>query len=274
MPTIKEILTPPGYIERSCEEMVRDENVKAAAREDRNCLSWWFPKIEAAGLPVPKTILLAMPEAAQVDVWGMIDREPDQKPEAWLAFVEEAKMAAAEIGYPLFLRTGHTSGKHEWDRTCFVPSADKLGEHIFSIIYFSECCGMFGELPWRTWAFRELLPTVPITHCPGYTNMPVCKEFRFFAEDGKVLCWHPYWPRFSLERGGAQISDEQFEALSTPDDLPRLMAIAETASRVCGAAWSVDLLQTERGWFLTDMAEARTSYHWEDCPNILAAKAA
>ena len=53
-----------------------------------------------------------------------------------------------------------------------------------------------------------------------------------------------------------------------------LMEIAETASRVCGGSWSVDLLQTERGWFLTDMAEARSSYHWEDCPNILAAAAA
>lgn len=268
MPKIKKIPFPPDYVERTLAEMVRDENAKAALREDRNCLSWWFPKIEAAGLPVPKTQLLSMPEAAQIDAWRMIDREPEQKLKAWLAFIEAAKNVAGKIGYPLFLRSGHTSGKHEWDRTCYVPSANKLNEHIFSIIYFSECCGMFGDLPWRTWAFRELLPMVPITQCPSYANMPVCKEFRFFAEDGNVLCWHPYWPRFSLERGGAKISDAQFKALSTPDNLRHLTEIAGNASRVCGGAWSVDLLQTERGWFLTDMAEARSSYHWEECPHL------
>ena len=28
--------------------------------KDRTALSYWFPKIEAAGLPVPKTILVKM----------------------------------------------------------------------------------------------------------------------------------------------------------------------------------------------------------------------
>lgn len=30
---------------------------------------------------------------------------------------------------------------------------------------------------------------------------------------------------------------------------------------------SVDILDTEKGWFVTDMAEADKSFHWEGCPN-------
>jgi hypothetical protein len=40
---------------------------------DLSFLSHWFPLIEAAGLPVPKTIILEMPEAARKDVWEAFD---------------------------------------------------------------------------------------------------------------------------------------------------------------------------------------------------------
>lgn len=234
-------------------------------------MGYWLPKIEAAGLPTPKTIMLEMPDDAVRDLWRTFDQEMPEG--AWPAFVESAKIEADKIGTPLFLRSAYFSGKHEWDRTCMVRERDKLGEHMSNIAYMSECFGVgMGtvRISWKTWALRELLPTMPVGLCPNYDNMPVCKEFRFFAEDGKVLCWHPYWPRFSLERGGCELSDDAFTALSTPDNLPGLIAMAETASRVCGGAWSVDLLETKRGWFLTDMATAETSWHWEDCPRKAA----
>lgn len=229
-------------------------------------MRYWLPKIIEAGLPSPKTILLEMSDEAVRDLWTMFDGK--EAGPAWAEFVETAKVHSDEIGYPLFLRSAYFSGKHEWDRNCFVRERDKLGDHMASIAYMSECFGVgMGTVrtSWKTWALRELLPTVPVGKCPNYDNMPVCKEFRFFATDGTVQCWHPYWPMHSLERGGCEISPEAFAALCTPDNLPELMAMAETASRVCGGAWSVDLLSTERGWFLTDMAEARTSWHWEDC---------
>lgn len=34
-------------------------------RIDKTALSYWFPKLDAAGIPVPKTILLDMPIKAQ-----------------------------------------------------------------------------------------------------------------------------------------------------------------------------------------------------------------
>jgi hypothetical protein len=34
-------------------------------RRQKTALSHWFPKIEAAGIPVPKTTIITMPKAAQ-----------------------------------------------------------------------------------------------------------------------------------------------------------------------------------------------------------------
>lgn len=236
---------------------------------DRNNLSFWFPKIEAAGLPVPRTKLFTMPLDAQMDLWASFDgKEGDGSFKAW---AETVKPIADEIGYPLFLRSGHTSGKHEWEKTCFVESEAELQAHIGQIAYFSECVSFMGELPWETWAVREMLPTIPVGICRRYGNMPICREFRFFVENDEVQCWHPYWPHHALDQGGAQFNDGDkfdYEAFCTPADIRHLCDLARAAGRAVGGAWSVDLLETKRGWFVTDMAVAADSYHWEDCPNI------
>jgi hypothetical protein len=41
---------------------------------------------------------------------------------------------------------------------------------------------------------------------------------------------------------------------------------AKAAGCAVGGAWSVDILETKRGWFVTDMAEAEKSFHWPECP--------
>jgi hypothetical protein len=44
--------------------------------------------------------------------------------------------------------------------------------------------------------------------------------------------------------------------------------LANAAGRAVGGVWSIDLLETQRGWMVTDMAEAEKSWHeWPDCPN-------
>jgi hypothetical protein len=32
-----------------------------------------------------------------------------------------------------------------------------------------------------------------------YGNMPVCREYRYFIEDGRYCCSHPYWPMDTIE---------------------------------------------------------------------------
>ena len=51
------------------------------------------------------------------------------------------------------------------------------------------------------------------------------------------------------------------------DERPQLETLVRCAGcAVGGGRWSVDVLETERGWFITDMAQAHVSHHWEGCP--------
>ncbi len=40
---------------------------------DRTALSYWFPLIEAAGIPVPRTRIVRMPKEAQEAIWSAFD---------------------------------------------------------------------------------------------------------------------------------------------------------------------------------------------------------
>lgn len=231
--------------------------------KDKTALSYWFPKLVEFGIPVPKTIQVRMPAGLLGTMLNIFDG--DDPGYDFPVFVNHIKSACDEIGYPCFLRTDHTSAKHEWSRSCFVQDGGRIANHICRIVEYSEICGMFGELPWEYWAVREYLPIHPFGVCLGYENMPICREFRFFVEDGAVRCFHPYWPLDALELGGAEDVDyEELCALSEHDEV-LLRELATCASHAVPGAWSVDILDTERGWFVTDMAEAHKSFHFPGC---------
>src|SRR5579863_4023413 len=140
-----------------------------------NALSHWFPLLQAAALPVPKTKLLTMPEACRNAVWALCygQQRADQAAAIDSFATEIADAADNWIGWPLFLRTDHFSGKHNWERTCYVADRSKITDHIFAIAEISELCSMIGELPWDRWAVREMLPTMPVGVCDNYGGMPV-----------------------------------------------------------------------------------------------------
>ena len=239
--------------------------------EDHTALSWWFPKIEAAGVPVPRTKIIQMPPDAQRSLWECFGGEPGTGDEK--AFLDDLKAAATAMGFPCFLRTDHTSDKHSWENTCFLKAADDVPQHVYNLAESSEIMGGIGGivgLPWDVWVVREFLPTMPLGVCPVYGNMPLCREFRFFVDDGKVICKHPYWPREALEQGG--VDEEQIDLmvleLSSHEkaDGEKLRLLAEKTGQAVPGAWSIDILETRNGWYVTDLAEAHKSFHWDDCP--------
>lgn len=231
---------------------------------DKTALSYWFPKLVAAGLPVPRTTIIQMPKAAQEDVYAVFDGDEGPGGPDMLDFCDALSAAMEPMGFPCFLRTDHTSGKHNWNRTCFVTDPAKVASHVFALAEFSECASFMG-MPWDTWLVREFLPTKPLGVCPAYGDMPVCREFRYFVDGATVKCGHPYWPLVALEIGGAEGID--YTALCTCDHEAALIDMAVAAGQAVGGAWSVDILETERGWMVTDMAEAHKSFHWEGCPH-------
>lgn len=230
---------------------------------DRTCLSHWFPLIEAAGVPVPRTRILRIDDSYHL---GPLMNGPDAKVtwEGYPEFLATLRGFGGEMGWPCFLRTGQTSGKHSWSRCCFLPSPDVIESHISELVCFSEIVGLL----WDVWVVREMLPTNPAFRCFRYSGFPVVREFRVFVEGPRVLYVSPYWPVKAL-REGEPSDSEWIEKLSlvrdaTDDEMGVVRDLASRCGAAIGGRWSVDVLDTERGWYVTDMAEAEKSYGWDE----------
>jgi hypothetical protein len=227
---------------------------------DRNSIAFWFPKLEEAGLPVPKTIIVE----TDVELSYLLD---GQTPSGFDTFLASLEVACDAMGYPCFLRTGHGSGKHQWDETCHVPSADTLGHRVGALVEWSALSGIMG-LPTNVWAVREMIPTTPLFRLLAYRNFPLVREFRLFVRDGKVDHVQPYWPYDAVlagvpDRTGWEQLLERASRLTTSEE-SRLKTLAVRAcSAVGGGYWSVDLLQAADGsWRLTDMALGDESFRY------------
>lgn len=257
---------------------------------DRNCLSYWFPKLQSAGLPVPRTEIVR----TEIDLTLLLD---GKTPDGWESFITELQNAADKIGpCPWFFRTGLTSGKHDWRNTCFIGYPGELEGHVWKLVEFSHLVDFFG-LSHDVWCIREMLPTTPLASLGRYGGMSLVSELRCFIRGGEIVCCHPYWPEQSILEGlepempaklppGKVIDAAQwlrsglhsendrkkasdlFAASQVPiDQTPQVHGLAKRVAEAFAddGDWSVDLLQTSRGWFVTDMAEAHRSFHLPDC---------
>ena len=81
-----------------------------------------------------------------------------------------------------------------------------------------------------------------------------------------MRCFHPYWPLGALNEGGlaGDFPFGWYEDFCRLDD-PEPKQLAEAVSHAVPGAWSVDILETKRGWYVTDMADAKQSFHWPEC---------
>lgn len=224
-----------------------------------SCLSQWFPRLALSGVPVPRTIIIP----TGVELVQLLD---GRTPDGFGPFIKDLEAACAAFGYPCFLRTGQTSGKHQWNETCWVMSADELPQRVAALVEFSHVCDFMG-LPENIWCVREPLKTEP--QFTAFRGMPITRERRYFIADGRVKCRHPYWPAgaFKDEPSGWQ---DKLTAMNVESDaeVDELIALSERAGRMFKGEWSLDWLHTiDRGWVAIDMARAETSWHWPSCPN-------
>ena len=231
-------------------------------RVDPTALQYWFPKVQAAGLPVPKTLIVKAPAGIDACLDG-------KEPEGWGPFLAELTAAGTEVGYPCFLRTSYGSGKHDWKNTCYVKDAVSMGQHVYNLIEWSAMVDIMG-LPTDTWVIREMLPVKPVAFLPNYGDMPFVREVRGFVRGRHLVCKHPYWPKGAIRQGFRQEPDNLEEIVSSVSKLSTgegkiVSGLLRAVGNAVPGEWSVDLLETDRGWCLTDMAEARRSFHWTGC---------
>lgn len=228
----------------------------------QSCLSHWYPLIQPV-VPTPRTEIIRLGDNWR-DLCALLDGEI---PEVARDLNVSISSAATETGVPFFLRTGQGSGKHNWSRCCYVTDTEKILHHVYALVEWSETVDILG-LPYDAWALREMLPTVPLFRCEGYGCFPVVREFRVFVSGPHVLYQVPYWPDGAIEQGRPDNADWQnilTEANElTDDERHDVEQLASICGRECGGKWSVDVLHTTRGWYVTDMAPAEMSYGWRE----------
>ena len=228
----------------------------------KNNLAFWYPKLKASGVLTPMTAIV---ESDDVVMAAYGEPCPELDP-----LVEKLTEEARLFGFPVFLRTGYGSGKHEWKDTCFVKRAEDIRAHVLALIEWSELVDMMG-LPTRTWVVREFL-ALDVAFTAFHGRMPVNRERRYFFADGKVICSHAYWPPRSIADQDPSVTDweAKLDRLNE-QNTAEVAYLTEQTERVAShfdGAWSLDWAQTENGdWFAIDMAQAAHSFHWDGCPH-------
>jgi len=228
----------------------------------KTSMFYWWPKVKDLEILVPKTELIRHEGAFSGNLnLGVLDGEEDQDFEN---LIRNAREAAKGFAWPIFIRSDVYSGKHSWKRTCFVKSGKDIDSHIYRI--FDRTFAEFG-LDFFGIAVREFLElAVGFT---AFDDMPIAVERRYFVRDGKVECWHPYWPPASIRKPSVQNWREILRRLQTSseEEVAILTEYAERIGKKLGGYWSVDFCRTNKGeWYFIDMAEGGRSYHWGTCP--------
>ena len=230
--------------------------------EDMTDMAFWWPLVKCVGVPKPRT------EVTETDL-PLISALDGERIDGLQSFIAElARMAEAVGGYPVFLRTGHISGKHDAANCCFVPSAERLAAHVFALVEFSHMVDVFG-LSTRTWAVRQMLPIS--TSRQAACGLPIVPEARVFIPDG---CIHSYWPAEALGQRWCGVTNPEEVAASLAAEVMKYRDLLLSwagqigACMPSGTAWSIDFMLADTGWHFIDMAEAHKSWHPEHEPLI------
>lgn len=234
---------------------------KRAELEKESSMCYWYPKITDLHGITPKTQILELTPVQHKALYNMLDGKKLPVPLEY-----RIKIILEKFSEPLFLRTDQASGKHEWKDTCFVDKKEDIFRHIANLIEWHECAGIIG-LRFDALVFREYLPLQ--SQFTAFMGMPVAPEWRFFVRDGKVDCYHPYWPKESIVRPSVEDWQTRLQAMQklSSEDEKLLTAYAERFSKSVPGYWSVDFaLSRDRGWILIDAARGELSWHPEDCP--------
>jgi len=230
--------------------------------ENKNRLSYWFPKLPSH-IRVPDTVII--PYTGE-DLINLLD---GKIPEGFDSLLADITKAGNDFGWPMFLRTDYLSGKQSWKNTCYVPTAHDVEDHIINLVEESAMADVVG-FPTDCWIARKCISTRPAFHA-FRGDMPIVKERRYFTQDAKVVCHHPYWPAEAFYNTNTSTQtwfDSLFYMNIEPDyEVNLLSKLSSEIGATLGGSWSIDWLWSEEKceWYLVDMAEADQSYHWLGC---------
>ena len=234
---------------------------------NKNSMLYWWPKVRNLDIPMPKTEIVRI-DMTQDEIFGILDGEV-YSAEAWHPYVQKILEAINEVKVPAFIRTDLTSGKHDWEKTCYYDGSKLIQQHISSLVEYCEMADMIG-LNISAIIVREYIPMLS-AFTAFYGKMPVNPERRYFVRDGRVECHHPYWIEEAIAAGtreGLLPADwrDVLQAMNTEigSEVQILTEYAEIIAAEFDGYWSVDFCKAKnKGWHFIDMAQGDASWHPE-----------
>jgi hypothetical protein len=243
---------------------------------EANRATYWYPILDDTDLPIPDAKLVEMKHDFH-DYLAVYEnprafKGEDSKDVPSFSYLIEA---VEDYGTPCFLRSDLSSAKHFGLEAIKVKTPEDTSTAMGHII---EHHGMdfLGANP-NAWMIRPWIKMKESFRAfERFDNnpLPIPPEYRVFVTgEGEHVCTHFYWPK------------KEFQQRHAPDDAPNKLAkmkestqtavddlegIAKQAGDALGKvdAWSVDFaLDADDNWWLIDVADARTSWHPEDCPH-------
>ena len=240
-----------------------------------NSMLYWYPLVKGLDINIPRTTLIELTEKQVKLCWTVLDGKlinTDLVREQWDSLLEYIQnIIAASYTLPVFLRGDSTSGKHNYNDTCYLTDIKLIGNHLFNLIEDSVLS--IDEVP-HGFAIREFLQLdAPFK---AFNGLPIARERRFFIKDGSIACCHSYWPEDSIRFFRAtkpEIIGWKEHLLSINNYTPNSVALEASVcilSKVLSGYWSVDFAYTTNGqWYFIDAANGEDSYHWLGCPHRL-----
>lgn len=224
-------------------------------------MTYWWPKVQDVDVPMPRTEILKFDCKT---LYNLIYPENETDITEANRVIEVVKDAARAFGYPLFMRTDQASGKHDWKHSCFVASEEALPLCLGGLIEANE----FNDLNPEAIVIRQYIP-LESAFTAFWSDMPVAKERRYFAEDGQVLYHCPYWPEDAIRFRVGQEPPNWREKLAdlnreTPEEVELLSGYAARLSAVLPGYWSLDFAKGIDGvWYFIDAAHGEISWYPE-----------
>lgn len=231
---------------------------------------FWFPKLNSHPWEwmrkwLPNTVMVDYDEELLAPaLLGQRSKEYDR-----LYYAVGA--AIYEIGAPAFIRTDLTSAKHAGrgayviEKPGFYLDAMDWNHALLTTLSHAQLKSYHSKVKSSAVMVRQL---INVKHeRTAFNGLPIGNEWRVFADQRGVQCFHHYWPDEALtgkmDDGGAPPPDI-FDREWIPTDVRD--AAVQAAKAMGQLKWSVDFTQDVDGKFwLIDMATAMNSYHHPRC---------
>ena len=247
---------------------------------DKNSMLYWWPLVKDLPIPKPKTVIIELREE-DVDMFfdcyfeevdGGRGRGCEKFRRRLKEIFGELKKAVEVLGgYPVFLRTDYTSGKHYSYRDPLyrVDNEKDFGKVWFLICECHEPLDVHFLLPPRPNALivREWLNIGKWTNIIDRYNTV---EVRLFIKGGKVVEAYPYYHWSGIEERLSKRLGEKIKELRRDyeryvgiikEDLDVLLKYAGVIAEKVEGYWSVDFAKSDKGWYFIDMALGE--YSWK-----------